>query len=102
MLAAGADVAADLRELVDGHEDAVRARVLEVQIVARDSRHGLGVEPGEARDPMVLVDDDVAGAQVGEAAQDAAPARSPRPLRRPPAAEQPVLGDHRELEARAR
>ena len=68
MCAAGADVAADLGELVDGHEHAVRARVLEVQVVARDVGDGLGVKAGEARDPVVLVDDDVAGAQLGEAA----------------------------------
>ena len=73
--AAGADEAADLRELVDGHEHAVGARVLEIQVVARDLRDRLGVEAGEPGDPVVLVDDDVAGAQVGEAAQHAAPAR---------------------------
>ena len=71
MGAAGADVAADLGELVDRHEHPVRARVLQVQVVARDAGHGLRVEPGEAGDPVVLVDDDVAGAQVGEAAQHA-------------------------------
>ena len=69
MGAAGADVAADLGELVDGHEDAVVPRVLEVQVVARDRRDRLGVEAGEAGDAVVLVDDDVAGAQVGEDAQ---------------------------------
>ena len=101
VLAARADVAADLGELVDRHEHAVRARVLEVQVVARDARDGLGVEPGEARDPVVLVDDDVAGAQLGEAPQHAA-AADPRPPVRSaaPAAEQPVLGDHREVELR--
>ena len=72
--AAGADVPADLRELVDRDEHPVRAGVLEVQVVARDVRDGLRVEAREPRDPVVLVDDDVAGAQVGEAAQHAAPA----------------------------
>ena len=100
--AAGADVAADLGELVDRHEHAVRARVLEVQVVARDVGDGLGVEAGEPRDPVVLVDDDVAGAQVGEAAQHAAPALRPARSGRAAAAEQPVLGDHREVELRAR
>src|SRR6185436_18702782 len=51
---AGADVAADLRELVDGQEDAVGARVLEVEVVAGDAGDGLGVEAGEARDAVVL------------------------------------------------
>ena len=67
VVAAGADVARDLRELVDRHEDLVRALELEVQVVAGDAGDGLGVEAGEAREPVVLVDDDVAGAQVGEA-----------------------------------
>ena len=79
--AAGADVAADLGQLVDGDEHAVRARVLEVQVVAGDAGHRLGVEAGEAGDPVVLVDDDVAGAQVGEAAQHAAPALAVRAAR---------------------
>ena len=69
--AAGADVARDLRELVGGHEDLVVALVLEVEVVARDAGDGLRVEAGEARDAVVLVDDDVAGAQVGERAQRA-------------------------------
>ena len=72
--AVGADVARDLRELVDRQEDLVGARVLEVEVVARDAGDGLGVEAGEARDPVVLVDDDVARAQVGERAQQAAAA----------------------------
>ena len=100
---AGADVAADLRELVDRDEHAVRARVLEVQIVARDVRDGLRVEAGEPRDPVVLVDDDVAGPQVGEAAQHAAPALDSvpaLPLRGAAAMEQAVLRDHREVELR--
>jgi hypothetical protein len=72
--AAGADVARDLRELLDGQEHLVRARVLEVQVVAGDAPDRLRVEPGEAGDAVVLVDDDVARAQVGERAQRAAPA----------------------------
>ena len=98
MGAAGADVAADLGQLVDGHEHAVRAGVLEVQVVARDVGDRLGVEPGEARDPVVLVDDDVAGAQVREAPQTPRAGARVRSLWRPSAAEQPVLGDHREVE----
>ena len=72
VLAAGADVARDLRELVDRHEDAVGALELEVEVVARDAGDGLGVEAGEAREAVVLVDDDVAGAEVGERAEQAA------------------------------
>ena len=50
---------------------------------------------------MVLVHDDVAGAQVGERAQRARAGGAPRrALRRAAAAEQPVLGDHRELQLR--
>ena len=67
MRAVGADVARDLRQLVDRHEDLVVALELEVEVVARDAGDGLGVEAGEARDAVVLVDDDVARAQVGEA-----------------------------------
>ena len=78
MGAAGADVAGDLGELVDRQEDLVRARELEVEVVARDAGDRLRVEAREARDAVVLVDDDVAGAQVGERAQRARGAR-PRP-----------------------
>ena len=80
--AAGADVAADLGQLVDGHEHPVRARVLQVEVVARDVGHGLGVKAGEAGDAVVLVDHDVAGAQVGEAAQHAAAALAAAASRR--------------------
>ena len=62
-LAAGADVAADLRELVRGDEDAVVAAVLEVEVVAGDLGDGLGLEAGEARDAVVGVDDVVADAR---------------------------------------
>ena len=99
MLAAGADVARDLRELVDRHEDAVRALELEVEVVARDAGDGLGVEAGEAREPVVLVDDDVAGAQVGERAQEAA-AAARRALDPAAAVDQLVLGDRGELQRR--
>ena len=49
---------------------------------------------------MVLVDDDVAATQFGEAPQHPTPADSARRLRRAPPAEQPVIGDHREPELR--
>ena len=55
-------------------------------------------KPGEARDAVVLVDDVVARAQVGEAAQQAA-AAARRPRRRLLAVDQPVLGERGELEA---
>ncbi len=96
VVAAGADVARDLRQLVGGDEDAVLAGVLEQQVVAGDAGHRARVEPGEAGDAVVLVDDDVAGAQVGEGAQGAAAAaaRTIRPVGlRAPAAHEPVLGD---------
>ena len=94
-----AQVAGDLRQLVDRHEDLVVALELEVQVVTRGARDGLGVEPGEARDAMVLVDDEVTRAQVGEAAQQAAA------LARGPgggllAVDEPVLGERGELEPR--
>ena len=100
MLAARADVAADLGQLVDRHEHAVGARIFEGQIVPRDAGHRLCVKPGEPRDPVVLVDDDVAGAQLGEAAQHASSPRLRWPLHPPAAPEQPVLGDHRQVELR--
>src|SRR6185295_14838789 len=57
---------------------------------------------GEAGDAVVLVDDDVAGAQVGERAQRAAPAAAgPLVVALGAAtAEEAVLGDDGELEAR--
>ena len=94
MRAVGADVAGDLRQLVDRHEDLVRPGELEVEVVARDARHGLGVEAREARDPVVLVDDDVARAQLGEGAQQ--PAATPAGILaagRPPTVDEAVLRD---------
>ncbi len=101
MAAAGADVAADLGQLVDRDEHAIRARVLQVQVVAGDAGDRLGVKSGEAGDAVVLVDDDVPRAQVGEAPQHPAPARAIRTLGgAPPATEQPVLGNHGQVELR--
>jgi hypothetical protein len=103
MAAARADVAADLRQLVDRHEHLVRAGELELEVVARDAADGLGVEAGEAREAVVLVDDDVARAQVGERAQGAAPPASEVHAAGPLgalAAEQAMLGQDGELEAR--
>ena len=98
VVAARADVAGDLRELLDRHEDPVGAGELELEVVAGDAGDGLRVEAGEARDAVVLVDDDVAGAQVGERAQRAAAAPAgalPAGALGAPAAEQAVLGDRR-------
>ena len=58
-------------------------------------------KPAKRASAVVLVDDDVAGAQVGERAQRAAAAPAGRLTAgaRGAAAEQPVLRDHRESEA---
>ena len=110
VLAAGADVPRDLRQLVGGHEHAVIALIFQVQVVARDARHRARLEAGEARHAVVLVHDDVARAQLAEGAQRAA-ADAPRgaasvlPRRRgsalgAAAAQQAVLGEHGELQRR--
>ena len=96
-VAVGADVAGDLRQLVRRHEDLVGALELQVQVVARDPGDGLGVEAREAPDPVVLVHDVVARAQVGERAQQPA-AAARRTDRRAPAVDQAVLGDRGQLE----
>ena len=64
--AGGADVAADLADLVVRDEDAVVALELEQQVVARDAGHGARLDAGEARDAVVLVDHVVARAHVEE------------------------------------
>src|SRR3954470_17241963 len=97
--AAGADVAADLRELVDRHEDAVGAGELQLEVVARDAADGLRLEAGELGEAVVLVDDDVAGPQVGERPQRAAPPAGRARALGALAPEQAVLGDHREAQA---
>ena len=103
VLAAGAHVARDLGELIGGHEHAVIALVFEVQVVARDLRHGARLKAREARHAVVLVHDDVPGAQLAEGAQRAAPrARAPaaRAALGAAAAQQAVLGEHGELQLR--
>ncbi len=82
VLAARADVARDLRQLVGGDEHAVIALVFEIQVVARDVRDRARLKAREARHAVVLVDDDVARAQLGERAQRAA--ADCLPARRPP------------------
>ena len=74
-LAAGADVAAQLRELVGGDVDPVLALVFEVEVVAGDAADLAGLEAGEAGDAVVLVDDVVADPQVAEREAAAAGAR---------------------------
>ena len=64
MLAARPDVAGDLRELVGRRVDAIVAVIFEIQVVARHPRNGSRLEAGEARDPVILMHDDVAGTQV--------------------------------------
>ena len=102
--AARAYVARDLGQLVGGYEHAIVALVFQVQVVARHVRHRARRKAGEARHAMVLVHDDVARAQVGERAQrPAAGTAAPEPVRAgatlgPASAQQPVLGEHGELE----
>ncbi len=76
--AAGADVAAQLRELVGGDVDAVLALVFEVEVVAGDAADLAGLEAGEAGDAVVLVDDVVADPQVAEGEAAAGGAGSAR------------------------
>src|SRR6185295_5530893 len=75
-LAPRADVTSDLRELVGRREDAIRAAVGKLQVVAGDACDGLRLEAVEASDPVVLVDDVVADPQVREGRQP--PARGRR------------------------
>src|SRR3954454_8815388 len=97
--AAGADVAADLRELVDRHEDAVGAGELQLEVVARDAADGLRLEAGELGEAVVLVDDDVAGPEVRERPERASLAGARPRSFRALAAKQPVLGDDRQAQA---
>jgi len=62
------------------------------------------LEAGEAREAVVLVDDDVARAQVGERAQRATAAGAvvAAGAALGPAAEEPVRGQHGELQPRPR
>ncbi len=107
-LAAGTDVARDLRQLVDRHEHAVIALVFQIQVVARHIRHRARLKAREARHAMVLVHNHIARAQLREraqraAARAAAPARAsaigPTALGAAPA-QQAVLGEHRQLQRR--
>ena len=68
----GADVAGDLADLLVRDVDAVLAAEAEQEVVAGDARDLLRLEAEQLRDAVVLVDDVVAGAQVGEARERAA------------------------------
>ena len=69
------DVARDLAELLVRDVEAVVSSEREQQVVARDPGDLLGLEPEQLADPVVFVDDVVAGAQVGERLERAADAR---------------------------
>src|SRR5204863_5044416 len=71
--------------------DAVRASVLELQVVAGDARDGLRLEAGEARDAVVLVDDVIPDPQVREGGE--APARRGGRGRSAPVHETPERDD---------
>jgi hypothetical protein len=60
--ASAPDVARDLVELVGGDEDLVTALVGELEVVAGHARHRARVEAREEGDPVILVDNRVAGA----------------------------------------
>ena len=95
-LAVGADVAADLGQLVVGHVQAVVAAELQVEVVADDAAHLLGVEADEPADAVVLVHDVVAAAQVGDRRE-----RAPEPGRAARAAAAQELGGRQHRQAQA-
>ena len=67
----GADVTADLVELVARDEDAVAVAELELEVVAGDAADRLGLEAREQGHAVVLVDDRGARSQVGEGGERA-------------------------------
>src|SRR6185436_633737 len=70
----GADVLRDLPELLVRDVEAVLAAEGEEEVVARDARDLLRLEAEQLPDAVVLVDDEVAGAEVGEGGERAAEA----------------------------
>ena len=96
---AAADVAGDLRELLGRDEDLVAVAVLELEVVAGDAGDGAGVEAGEAGDPVVLVDDVLAGGEIAERGETASGRRRSRGAA---AVDQTPVGNDRELQRRAR
>ena len=97
-VAARADVARDLRQLLGRREDLVVALVLELEVVAGDAGERLRLEAGEAGDAVVLVDDVVADAQVGEGRHR--PAAAGRGRRCAAAVDQAAEGDDDEPQLR--
>ena len=71
-LRVGADVARDLSDLLVRDVQPVLAAEAEEQVVARDAGDLLRLETEQLPDPVVLVDDVVAGAEVGEGLKRAA------------------------------
>jgi hypothetical protein len=61
------DVAGDLPDLLVRHVEAVLAPEGEVEVIAGDAGNGLRLEAEELADAVILVDDEVAEAEVGEA-----------------------------------
>ena len=74
----GADVLRDLADLLVRDVEPVVAAEAEEEVVARDLGDRLRLEAEQLPDPVILVDDEVAGAQVGEALQRAAGRRGAR------------------------
>ena len=95
----GADVARDLADLLVRDEDAVLAAEREQQVVADDAGDLLRLEAEQLRDAVVLVDDVVARAQVGEARERAADRRG---RARGALAEDLRVGQQRDRRGRAR
>ena len=81
-------------------EQLVLAAELQLDVVAGDARDGLRVEAQELADAVVLVDDVVAGPQVGEARERAAEAQRGRRPRAP--AEDLRGGQQRQTEGASR
>ena len=93
--AVGADVARDLAELLVRDVEPVVTTEPEKEVIAGDAGHLLRLEPDELPDPVVLVDDVVPGAQVGEGLERAA---AGPPLARRPFAEHLRVGKQDEPE----
>src|SRR5206468_1827761 len=64
--AVGADVLRDLADLLVRDVEPIVAAEAEEEVVAGDPRHSPGLEAEQLADAVVLVDDEVAGAEVGE------------------------------------
>ena len=71
----GADVARDLADLLVRDVEPVVSLERELEVVARDFGDGAGLEAQELSDAVILVDDVVAGAKVGEGLERAAEVR---------------------------